>query len=674
MMIHRTRPSDLHPLIALACLPCSLIALPHEADANQAQVVVVEGDFVGKDAQYMRPEAQRHTRTMLQALDAARVRYTTTADSLVEKHGLPRARVAILPYNRAISRAELQRLLDFVKAGGKLIVCLLAPPELLAAVGAQGDEIIIASREGQFATMAFGGASLLGLPPEVRQGADKIRVCAPRRGATALGHWRSADATPSKRPGVILSSAGAFLSSVLPQQGDRTAQGALMRALCGHFAPEVWRQSVPVSPQDIRPLGNYPSLEDMRQRLLHRQRAGEDVSRALGAVREVLTALADARKAFEAGDVQVAVSRASEAEALAQRAYWMSYPSKNGELRGVWACNTVPSGWQSAMATLRDSNLNAVFPYVCSAGVAWYRSSYLPRASDKDYLTRATNAGREHGMPVHARMLGLYTMCAPEGFKQKLREQGRLMISRSGKTTSWLCPVNPDNRRLLARLAVEMVTKYPVAGLQLDYMRYPGEAYCFCPTCRASFRKHIGRDLKNMSAAVKSGPLRDQFLDWRRDQITTLIRDIRAEALRARPDLAISAAVFINWEDHRNAFAQDWKTWVDRGLVEFVCPMNYTADNDRFAGYIQKQVRWVNGQAPLCPGIGLNADGMEFGGPQMLLDQITIARNLKTEGWVIFNYAEDLAEDYLPYLKLGATSSPSSFNPFRHVVAPPLQG
>ena len=81
--------------------------------------------------------------------------------------------------------------------------------------------------------------------------------------------------------------------------------------------------------------------------------------------------------------------------------------------------------------------------------------------------------------------------------------------------------------------------------------------------------------------------------------------------------------------------------------------------------YITRQIGWVNGAVPLCPGIGVNADDMRFGGPQNLLDQITITRNMQTQGWVVFNYDKKFVNDYLPYLRLGATSTPAVFDPFR---------
>jgi uncharacterized lipoprotein YddW (UPF0748 family) len=262
---------------------------------------------------------------------------------------------------------------------------------------------------------------------------------------------------------------------------------------------------------------------------------------------------------------------------------------------------------------------------------------------------------------VHARMLGLFAMCAPDDLRQKLHAEGRFMISDKGKPTRWLCPTSPANRRLLVSVAQEMAWLYPVAGVQLDYIRYPGEEFCFCPRCRKEFERVVGHAVPDMATAVKSGVLRQQFLDWRRSVITSLVQEIGQAVHEARPDCLFSAAVLLNWEDHRDCFGQDWKDWADRGLVDFLCPMDYTPSNARFEMYVRRQVAWLGGRVPFCPGIGVYADDMTFGGPQMLLDQVTLSRNLGAAGWVIFNYSPELASQYLPALAAGATSAPATF-------------
>ena len=45
----------------------------------------------------------------------------------------------------------------------------------------------------------------------------------------------------------------------------------------------------------------------------------------------------------------------------------------------------------------------------------------------------------------------------------------------------------PGVRRWLARIVQEIITRYPVDGVQLDYIRQPGIATGFDPTSRARF-------------------------------------------------------------------------------------------------------------------------------------------------------------------------------------------
>jgi len=441
----------------------------------------------------------------------------------------------------------------------------------------------------------------------------------------------------------------------------------LIVAIAGN--PNALAAAIPLTPEELKPLGSYNSLAHLIECLNKRADAGEDVSRATAAAQAAVAKLNEARALTAKRQTGPAKAASAEARKLAQQAYWVSYPSTPGELRGVWACNDVPPNWDQAARTMRESNLNAVFPYMCTAGVAWYPSRYLPQASQTDYLAQATAAGAKWGVPIHARMLNLYAMCMPRAQKKKYADEGRLMVSSAGKSTDWLCPVNPTNRRLIVDLAVEMATRYPVAGIQFDYLRYPGENYCFCSCCKKAFPEYVGSPVQNMAKAVQSGEIREQFLAWRRDVVTSLVREIRLALSEVRPGMPVSAATFLNWEDHRDCFAQDWKVWVDRGLVDFVCPMDYTPKNDRFAMYITRQIGWVNGAVPLCPGIGVNADSMRFGGPENLLDQITITRNMQTQGWVVFNYDKKFVNDYLPYLRLGATSTPAVFDPFRALSA-----
>lgn len=341
-----------------------------------------------------------------------------------------------------------------------------------------------------------------------------------------------------------------------------------------------------------------------------------------------------------------------------------SFPPVAGELRGVWMCNYAEPSWPVAMQALADANFNAVFPYMMSGGVAFYQSRVLPMHPDLtthgDYLAEAVAAARAAGVPFHARMLNLSTLFAPAPVRKCLADQGRLMVDTRGKTVNWLCPTNKSNRQAQVDSALEMLA-YGVDGIQFDYLRYPSADTCFCKTCRRKFESDMRIKVGKWPEDAARGCYRGRFADWRREQLTSLVGEIYQAVKAAKPSAAVSAAVFLNWEDHRETFGQDWKAWIDRGFVDFVCPMNYTTNPDRFNLYVARQEKWIAGKVPYATGIGINADGYHFEGPEQVLDQIRVAREHGSQGFVIFNYNPALVRDYLPWLKLGATSEPTQF-------------
>ena len=361
------------------------------------------------------------------------------------------------------------------------------------------------------------------------------------------------------------------------------------------------------------------------------------------------------------------------------------WSSHTYELRGVWAHYYGIPNWEQTIRNLHQANFNAVFPYMCSAGVAYYPSHILPvskKADSHDYLAEATRAGQKYGVQIHARMLVLEALFASEQTKARLAAQGRLMRTAAGETLPWLCPTNPYNREQVVGVALEIVRNYPVAGLQLDYIRYPHRDCCYCDYCRRKFTHDTfgaspptplpvgeGQPLK-WPEDVISGAYKDAFIRWRRQQITSLVAAIAGAVKSTRPGIAVSAAVFPDWPSAQERFGQDAAAWVEQGLVDFICPMNYTADILTLAGWLRQQQELAASRVPLMVGLGPFSDSCEFEGPQQLVDQILITRAAGAAGFVIFNYNQQFAEDYLPYLALGVTSTPASVWPWPSLSHP----
>ena len=341
-----------------------------------------------------------------------------------------------------------------------------------------------------------------------------------------------------------------------------------------------------------------------------------------------------------------------------------SHEVKVVELRGVWSGYQVEPDWDVATQKLSAANFNAVFPYVCSPGIAYYHSQVLPVsqfAQQHDYLAEAVTAAHKHNIAVHARILTLEMLFAAEHTKSAFAAAGRLMSNSQGKTAPWLCPTDPRNRQLLGRIVSELVTDYDIDGLQFDYLRYPGRDYCLCQRCRRQFAADTGARISQWPQDVlPGGPYAAQFNKWRQQQLTALLSELVAQARATRPDVAISASVFPRWQEHSERFGQDAATWVELGLLDFVAPMNYTADRLDFATWLLTQRKAIGGRIPLVVGMGPFSDACQFDGPGQLVEQIQIARSFGAGGFIVFKYTDQFAQEYLPYLVEEATATGAS--------------
>jgi len=147
--------------------------------------------------------------------------------------------------------------------------------------------------------------------------------------------------------------------------------------------------------------------------------------------------------------------------------------------------------------------------------------------------------------------------------------------------------------------------------------------------------------------------VRAAWLEFRRRNIDTVVRQVAEQARKIRPGVKVSAAVFRNWPTDRDGVAQDWKMWCEQGWLDFVCPMDYIDSNALFRNVVEAQKAHA-GRVPLYPGIGLSCwkdprDAVK------LAEQIGIVRSLGLGGFTVFNY-DAYAEAVLPYLRLGVTA------------------
>ncbi len=348
-----------------------------------------------------------------------------------------------------------------------------------------------------------------------------------------------------------------------------------------------------------------------------------------------------------------------------------------GPFRGAWVHlfdDTLKhrAGVTTLVDELADAGANAVIAQVARRHDAYYDSAVLPATADPglepgfDVLAELTDQAHAAGLEVHAWLSVAPTwhhvyadLDAPAGWVatshgRHAPEEAR-WVTRSvdGEWSEYLDPALPAVRDHVAAVVVELVERYPIDGIHLDYVRYESERHGYHPDVLARYRAETG-------AAGTPAPDDADWSAWRRAQTRGLVEHVREALAAAEPDggIVLSAAV-ITWGDAPGApgtpaFAQtraatealqDWPGWVGDGLVDAVMPMTYFRAHEpeqarQFAGWMAFHAQLAATAAgSVVPGIGgwLNH-------PDAVVEQVHAAMDAG-DGAVVYSYQQPTEDD-----------------------------
>ncbi|MBQ4142408.1 MAG: family 10 glycosylhydrolase [Thermoguttaceae bacterium] len=300
-----------------------------------------------------------------------------------------------------------------------------------------------------------------------------------------------------------------------------------------------------------------------------------------------------------------------------------------------------PGDWKRTAKELRAAGFTAVIPNMLWVGEAHYPSQWTPTGPTfekyGDQMAQCVEACHAEGLEVH-----VWRVCfnakhhvTPERL-EKFRTEGRLQVNRAGEEIPWLCPSHPANIELEVGSMLEIPEKYDVDGVHFDYIRY--DSGCWCDGCRERFEKKSGRKVENWPKDVLSGERKEEFYQWRADQITHIVKSVSKRMRAEHPDVKLSAAVFQGYPGTIYSVGQDWGLWAREGCVDFLCPMNYTLDAETFENLCRQQMKVVPEGFPLYFGVG------EWKlRPDETFEQLYRADRAGAKGFTIFDLSERAA-------------------------------
>ena len=378
----------------------------------------------------------------------------------------------------------------------------------------------------------------------------------------------------------------------------------------------------------------------------------------------------------------------------------------NPEIRALWVLRTSlssPASVQTLVQSARANGFNTLLVQVRGRGDAYFQSSLEPRAAELlkqpetfDPLSSVIEAARAADLKVHAWInVNLVSSAADlPGAREHVvrRHPDWLMVPRD--LALELARVEPDSPAYLGKLARwtrtqsagieglytsplvpgavdhtvavvrDLVRRYRIDGVHLDYARYPSDRFDYS---RAAIREFTAAVRPRLSAAARrdvEALERDDLFaypdafpeDWRRfriDRLSALVRRVRDAVKQERPDVALTVATTPDAQEARERRLQDWGNWLEGGLVDAICPMAYTPEASRFAEHIA-DARQVAGDKAVWAGIGAYRLT-----PLQTVENIQTARKLGATGIVLFSYdsmtdPRTSVPDYLAIVARGA--------------------
>lgn len=316
--------------------------------------------------------------------------------------------------------------------------------------------------------------------------------------------------------------------------------------------------------------------------------------------------------------------------------------------------------WNLIAQTLNNYGIQTVVIEVVMPKYVAYPSSVVAGSAGLSVITDALNAFHPLGIDVYAAMDVLYTVANPE----------HAVVNHLGSTMDWTSPIKQSSRNYIKAIVEELVTNYPdIDGFMFDYIRWEWEGVTptmdYSPEAKPLLESYLNETIISFPGEFAPGGSRyDDFLEWRKEPITNLLKDMIDWMKAIKPDLKISAAPWSIYTPSGPAerfklIGQDWVDWVMKGYLDWVAPMLYLYPNqmsefrESVRGNVEIGVGGPEGKIPMIMFVANQYPVIKT--TQEFKTEIDILRDEGADGWIIWKYGGPgltigVGEDIRPYL------------------------
>jgi uncharacterized lipoprotein YddW (UPF0748 family) len=353
------------------------------------------------------------------------------------------------------------------------------------------------------------------------------------------------------------------------------------------------------------------------------------------------------------------------------------------QVRGLWVVRhdlTSPEKIDSLIQLSRKCNFTDLFVQIRGRGDAFYISKYESKAEqiiDKNFdpLGYLLEQTRNDTIRIHAWLNVFYVWSKDTlpGDQNHIVHQRRHWLAWSNHYSElisdypnsvkkskieglYVSPLHPEAQQYFLDIVQDILQKYKLYGIHLDYIRYPDQSFDVNPDVVRGFKNRFilnpQQFLSNPEVFAQKFSIAGYevfYHHWRRylkDGLSDFVKTISENINEKFPEVLLTAAVKPDiFVAHWNYY-QDWDRWVKEGWLDYAIPMNYAANGTIFKKRIENYLENLD-LDEYAVGISLYNQSAE-----QAIRKIAQVRALNNVGYLLFSY-QQLKELFLIQKYLG---------------------
>ena len=319
--------------------------------------------------------------------------------------------------------------------------------------------------------------------------------------------------------------------------------------------------------------------------------------------------------------------------------YLYSLPSRTQETRAMWfRPPTSKSAITDSLDRLAELGINLIFVETLWEGMLLYPNgpiSQRPEFRGFDPLEFIITEAHKRNIEVHAWLEVFFS-----GYKRlgEILEKhpnwaavdiyGNVPV-KAEDDKYFIDPAHKEARKFLIDTFVDMVERYDLDGLHLDYIRYPLQTevpYGFSSYSKELFTQTTGLEVPKNSTDKNW----QAFNIFKEEQVTTFVKELREAVLLVKP-LLISAAVFPGNDGIVNK-NQNWPLWIEEGYLDFLTPMLYSRSTSLVEHWIQDLIEEIGPKIPFYPALA----AISIPEGDLLVEQTMLIQKYNLDGVAFF--------------------------------------